>query len=70
MNNIEAIADFLCNGLEHCQSTQEAIDHLKVEFKVSEGVANNLVCGYLKQFSAKPIVLNDEIFPFIKQHLK
>ena len=68
MNRVEIIADFLCNGLEHCD-TEEAVEHLVGEVGLCSEQARRLITAYLKSYSAVPIVLNDELFPFIEKHL-
>lgn len=68
MDKVEIIADFLCNGLEHA-GPEEAISYLVSETKLESTRAQKLVADYLANFSTRPIVLNDELFPFIERYL-
>jgi len=68
MDRVEIIADFLCNGLEH-SSQEEAISYLVSETKLDSTRAGALVADYIANFSTRPIVLNDELFPFIERYL-
>lgn len=65
---IEQIADFLCNGID-CISTDEISMVLTADFGMVGSKAEAMVEIYLATFNLRPIVPNDELFPFIEKYL-
>jgi len=62
---VEAIADYLSNGLEH-DGDNDAIFYLQHEFGLRHEIAEKLVHDWLHHFHTKPHATNAEVFPFIE----
>jgi len=66
--NLDALADFLCNGIEHCNRS-EAIDYLMEEFNVSMTQAENLYALGLVLL-CQPPQLSKNLLPRIAEALE
>lgn len=68
-NRVDAIADFLTNGLEH-GSDDDGVYHLQHEFGLRHEVAKKLVDGWLKKYHTNLHATPAETHPFIESIIK
>ena len=64
MGKLALIADFLENGLEHCDR-EEALDHLEYEFGIDEATAWNLIEQYRFQSRHSMLPSDTELYELI-----